>query len=127
MRAGLITSTQLALVASASLLALAPSAAAQTGASVRSTKQAYGARLNQPSDPESANTRRIDTRVDSRINNRLSLRIERYRVGATSDPTATYRAPVDDGSRRGTATSPVPLQPLPTPPPSFDLSDQPER
>lgn len=98
------------------LLLMADAATAQTS-SVRTTVEAYGARLNNPGQPATPpNARRYNNRIDSRIDNRISLRIERFRVGAAMDPlngirnttqkstTDSYRD-VDGVSRRATMSS----------------------
>lgn len=97
-------------------LLTATSAHAQTTTSVKSTREAYGARLDAKAQPNDVNTARVNNRVDSRIDNRLSLRLERYRVGQTADPTAGYRAPTDDGTRT------APIMPTTQPP-----DDDPQR
>lgn len=73
------------------LLLTAAGAAAQTS-SVQSTAEAYGARLNNPGQPaKPLNARRYNNRIDSRVESRISLRIERFRVGASADPLSGIR------------------------------------
>jgi hypothetical protein len=73
------------------LLLTAGAATAQT-ASVQSTVEAYGARLNNPGEPaRPLNARRYNNRIDSRVDSRISLRIERFRVGAPTDPLDSIR------------------------------------
>ena len=78
---------------------LAAPALAQTSGSARTTRQAYGARLDAAAQPNDLNTARVNNRVSNRINNRLSLRIERYRPGQAEAPTDAFRARQDDGTR----------------------------
>ncbi|WP_375391572.1 hypothetical protein [uncultured Sphingomonas sp.] len=75
-------------------------AGAQTTNTVRSTKEAYGVRLNANGEPADLNPLRVNNRLATRVNGRLDLRVQRYRVNNSADPTAAYRAPLDDGSRR---------------------------
>lgn len=96
------------------LLLTAGTGAAQT-TSVQSTVEAYGARLNNPSEPtKPLNARRYNNRIDSRLDNRISLRIERFRIGSPMDPLASIRSAtqksaidayrnVDGASSRATA------------------------
>lgn len=73
------------------LVLTAGAATAQT-ASVQSTVEAYGARLNNPGEPaKPLNTRRYNNRIDSRVDSRISLRIERFRAGAPTDPLGGIR------------------------------------
>lgn len=75
------------------LLLLTTGAAVAQTASVQSTVEAYGARLNNPGEPaKPLNVRRYNNRIDSRLDNRISLRIERFRVGAPMDPLASIRS-----------------------------------
>lgn len=93
-------------------LLTATSAHAQTTTSVKSTRDAYGVRLDAKAQPNDVNAARVNSRVD----NRLSLRLERYRVGQTADPTVGYRVRTDDGAR----TAPI----MPTTQPR---DDEPQR
>ena len=83
---------------------------AQTTSTVRSTKEAYGARLNANGEPADLNPLRVNNRLTTRVNGRLHLRVQRYRVNNSADPTAAYRAPLDDGSR---SAPPAPVTPPP--------------
>ena len=104
--------TMLRLLLPALAPGLTTNAAAQTR-SARDTVTAYGARLTAQGQPANRNGRRVNSRIPSRLDNRLSLRIERYRVDATADPTAAYRTGNDDRSRN------APVVALP-PPPNID-------
>lgn len=97
-------------------LLTATSAHAQTTTSVKSTRDAYGVRLDAKAQPNDVNAARVNSRVDNRVDNRLSLRLERYRVGQTADPTVGYRVRTDDGAR----TAPI----MPTTQPR---DDEPQR
>ncbi|WP_019517857.1 hypothetical protein [Sphingomonas sp. Mn802worker] len=95
-------------------VALALSGAALLGpVSVRATATAYGARLNAKGLPANTNPTRINNRISSRLDNRLSLRIERYRLEASANPTAAFQAATTDDKSR---TAPViaPPQPINT-------------
>lgn len=89
----------------------ATAAQAQTTRSAKSTRQAYGARLDAAAQPNNLNAARVNNRIDSRIDSRLSLRIERYRIGQTADPTAAFRAQNDDGTRTAPVIAPPTQQP----------------
>ena len=88
----------------------ATAAQAQSTRTAKSTREAYGVRLDAQAVPSDVNTARLDNRIKSRIENRLSLRIERYRIGQTADPTAAFRDQKDDGSRTVPVIAP-PQQP----------------
>ena len=102
-----VARTLVALVLAA---AVVPAAIAQTR-SVRDTATAYGARLDSQGQPTNLNQNRLNSRINNRIDNRLSLRIERYRPDATTNPTAAFTAAPNDKSR---------VSPLVTPPVSDD-------
>lgn len=72
---------------------------AQTTNTIRSTREAHGVRLNANGEPADLNPLRVNNRLATRVNGRLDLRVQRYRVNNGVDPTAAYRAPLDDGSR----------------------------
>lgn len=94
------------LAALSSLACTAVPAAAQSNGSVRSTREAYGVRLDNAAQPNNLNTRRVNDRLNTRINNRLNLRIERYRLGQTEDPASAFRVRQDDGSRTAADVKP---------------------
>ena len=78
--------------------------------SAKNTATTYGARLNSKGLPADLNKGRVKNRIENRINNRLGLRIERYRPDNANNPTAAFRATLNDNSR----TAPV------IAPPQFD-------
>ena len=82
-------------------------AVAQTR-SIRNAATAYGARLDARGRPANINPNRINNRIDSRIENRLALRIERYRVDSTDNPTALFSTKQDDKSRSVPVITPPP-------------------
>lgn len=83
-------------------------ASAQTN-TVKSTREAYGVRLDAKAQPNNVNTARINSRIDSRIDNRLALRLERYRIGQAANPTAAFATKPDDKSRTAPKVT-APLQ-----------------
>ena len=86
-------------------------ASAQTN-TAKSTREAYGVRLDAKALPNDVNTARINSRIDSRIDNRLALRLERYRIGQTANPTAAFSTRTDDKSRSApNVTAPLQVDP----------------
>lgn len=88
------------------IVAASPGIAQTSG--VRDTATAYGARLTAKGLPAAYNRPRINNRIVNRIDTRLGLRIERYRVDSSSDPTATLRGQPDDGTRTTPVIAPPP-------------------
>lgn len=95
-----------ALVLALSATMLLPAAAPAQTRSVRDTTTAYGARLNARGQPANLNPARINSRIPSRIDTRLSLRIERYRPDASTNPTAAFQTTTDDKTRTAPVITP---------------------
>lgn len=90
------------LAFTATLTGMATILASPVSAQTRSTRETattYGARLTAKGTIADLNQNRINNRIDSRIGNRLSLRIERYRTGATDNPVAGFGNTQDDKTR----------------------------